>query len=220
MNDSEPVKYKTLLVDDHKMVLDGLRMILSREKQIELVGEAYDGKQALEFLHQKQVDLVITDINMPEMSGTELTHVIKSEFPEIKTLILTVDSDSEVIHEILLAEAEGYILKNSGKQELLKAIERISSGGTYYSNEVLTAVTGRYVKTEKVREETKSLTTRELEIIRLICQELTTQEIAERLFISPLTVETHRKNILRKTRIKTLVGLIKYAIQNEIADLS
>ena len=209
---------RTLLVDDHKMVIDGLKLILSRKSDIEIVGEVYDGISAKKFLEGTSVDLVITDINMPEMSGTELTKYIKAEFPEIKILILTVDNDSEVIHEILLAEAEGYILKNAGKQELLQAIDRIKEGGTYYSNEVLSAITERYIHNEKAHEATRNLTQRELEIISLICQELTTNEIADKLFISPLTVETHRKNIMKKTKVKTLVGLIKYAIVNDLTE--
>jgi len=219
MAPTDNLPLQTLIVDDHKMVVDGLRMILNRRADINIVGEAYDGAMAKEFLGRNSVDLVISDINMPEISGTELTKIIKSEFPEVKILILTVDTDSEVIHEILLSEAEGYILKSSGKQELLHAIDRIAQGGTYYSNEVLSSITERYVRSEKVQEKTKDLTEREMQIIRLICQELTTSEIAEKLFISPLTVETHRKNILKKTKVRTIVGLIKFAISNGLAEV-
>lgn len=217
MPQTSPPPLQTLLVDDHKMVIDGLRLILSKRQDIKIAAEVYDGTEAVDYLKTNPIDLVITDINMPNMSGTELTKHIKSNYPDTKILVLTVDNDSEVIHEILLAEAEGYILKNAGKQELLTAIDRLKEGGTYYSNEVLSAVTERYIKKEKAEDLTKDLTTREKEIIQLICQELTTAEIAGRLFISPLTVETHRKNILKKTKVKTIVGLIKFAIENGIA---
>jgi DNA-binding NarL/FixJ family response regulator len=217
MTKSEKDILKVLLVDDHKMVIDGLKMILNKRNDIKIVGEAYNGTMALDFLSAHQVDLVITDINMPEMSGTELTKKIKEDYPEIKILVLTVDNDSEVVHEILMAEAEGYILKNAGKQELFAALDKILGGGTYYSNEVLQALTGQYMKKEKSEDKLKDLTKRELEVIGLICQEYTTNEIAEKLFLSRLTVETHRKNILKKTNIKTIVGLIKFAIENNLA---
>jgi DNA-binding NarL/FixJ family response regulator len=151
------------------------------------------------------------------MSGTELTKKIKEIYPQIKVLVLTMYNDREIIHEIVMTEAEGYILKNSDKRELINAINRIADNGTYYSNEVIAIMTENYVAKEKVRDKTHELSSREKEIIALICQELTSAEIAERLYLSPLTVETHRKNILRKTNSKTLVGLIKYAIDNKLA---
>lgn len=207
---------KTLLVDDHQMFLDGIKTMLSKEKNIEVVAEANNGRQALEKLAEVTADLVITDINMPEMSGTELTKRIKESYPRVKVLVLTMYNDREIIHEIVMTEAEGYILKNSDKKELINAINRITDHGTYYSNEVISIMTENYVKKEKIRDKTHELSSREKEIIALICQELTTAEIAERLFLSPLTVETHRKNILRKTNSKTLVGLIKFAIDNKL----
>lgn len=207
---------KILIVDDHQMFLDGIKTMLSKEKNIEVVAEANNGRQALEKLTEVTVDMVITDINMPEMSGTELTKRIKELYPQVKVLVLTMYNDREIIHEIVMTEAEGYILKNSDKRELMNAINRIADHGTYYSNEVISIMTENYVKKEKIRDKTHELSSREKEIIALICQELTTAEIAEKLFLSPLTVETHRKNILRKTNSKTLVGLIKFAIDNKL----
>jgi DNA-binding NarL/FixJ family response regulator len=205
-----------LIVDDHQMFLDGLKTLLAKEKNLNVVAEANTGKEALELLAKIQVDLVITDINMPLMSGTELTKHIKKDYPQIKVLVLTMYNDLEIIHEIVMTEAEGYILKNSNKKELLSAINRISDHGTYYSNEVISIMTENYVVKEKIRDRTHKLSAREKEIISLICQELTSAEIAEKLFLSPLTVETHRRNILRKTNSKTIVGLIKFAIENKI----
>lgn len=208
---------KILIVDDHQMFLDGLRTLLSKSSFIEVVGEALNGVQALEFIRSNTVDLVLSDINMPEMSGTDLAKTIKKENPEIKILILSMYNDREIIHEIVMTEAEGYILKNSNKQELIKALEHIQTGGTYYSNEVMEIITNSYVAKQKSQEKIKDLTRREIEIIQLICQEYSTPEIAEALFISPLTVETHRKNILKKTKARTIVGLIKFALDNGIA---
>ena len=205
-----------LIVDDHQMFLDGIKTLLSKEKNLIVVAEANTGKEALLILVKMTVDLVITDINMPEMSGTELTRQIKKNFPQIKVLVLTMYNDREIIHEIVMTEAEGYILKNSNKKELLNAINRITDHGTYYSNEVISIMTENYITKEKIRDKTHELSSREKEIISLICLELTTAEIADKLFLSPLTVETHRKNILRKTNSKTIVGLIKFAIDNKL----
>lgn len=208
---------RILLVDDHQMFLDGLKTLLSKHDTIEVVGEALNGHEAMNIIRKEQVDLVLSDINMPEMSGTDLAKAIKSEMPDVKILILSMYNDREIIHEIVMTEAEGYILKNSNKQELISALERIASGGTYYSNEVMEIITDSYVAKQKSQEKIKDLTKREIEIIKLICQEYSTPEIAEELFISPLTVETHRKNILKKTKVRTIVGLIKFAIDNNIA---
>ena len=153
---------------------------------------------------------------MPEFSGIELTKKVKTDYPDTKVLVLTMYNDVEIVHEILVTEAEGYILKNSDKKELINAIDRIMGNGTYYSNEVLTLMTENYIIKEKTREKIQVLSHREMEILSLICQEMTSMEIAEKLFISPLTVETHRKNIMRKTKSKTIVGLIKFALENKL----
>jgi len=215
-SDTNPRPLEIILVDDHQMFLDGIKTLLSKEKNINIVAEANSGEQAIKLLTEKPVDLVITDISMPGMSGTDLTKLIKKDFPGIKVLVLTMYNDREIIHDIVMTEAEGYILKNSDKRELVNAINRIADHGTYYSNEVISIMTENYVIKEKIRDKTHELSPREKEIIALICQELTTAEIAEKLFLSPLTVETHRKNILRKTNSKTLVGLIKFAIDNKL----
>jgi DNA-binding NarL/FixJ family response regulator len=208
--------FRTMIVDDHQMVIDGLKSLLNKRNDIRIVGEANNGDAALKILSLQAVDLVISDIRMPGISGIELTKKIKLLYPEVKILILTVDNDCEVIHEILIAEAEGYILKNTGKQELFSAIDKIKDGSTYYSNEVLATITNQFLRREKTQDKLKDLTERELEIIRLICQEMTTAEIAEKLFLSPFTVETHRKNIIKKVQVKTIVGLIKLAIENNL----
>lgn len=215
-NNNTSAIIQILIVDDHQMFLDGLRTLLSKEKNFNIAAEANNGKEALDILAETAIDLVITDINMPVLSGTDLTKQIKKSFPNIKVLVLTMYNDREIVHEIIMAEAEGYILKNSNKKELINAINRISDHGTYYSNEVISIMTENFIAKEKIRDKIQELSSREKEIISLICQELTSAEIAEKLFLSPLTVETHRKNILRKTNSKTLVGLIKFAIENKL----
>lgn len=210
-------KLRIVLVDDHQMFIDGIKTIISKTANFEIIGEFTSGLEAFDFLSKNEADILVTDINMPDMSGTELTRQVKQIMPEMKILVLSMYDDREIIHDIVLAEAEGYILKNAGKQELLKALEKISNSGTYYSNEVMKIITENYVTKHRIIEKTKELTTRELEILRLVCQEYSTPEIAIMLNISPLTVETHRKNILKKTKNRTIVGLIRFAIENGLA---
>lgn len=217
MEQQQPIRI--LIADDHAMFIDGIKSLLRKEENIQVVAEAANGHEALEILESNGIDMLITDISMPNMSGTELAKKVKEDYPDVKVLVLTMYNDREIINEILISEAEGYILKNTGKQELLKAITRIAEGSTYYSNEVMEIVmenikdgNNRHEQDERVKE----LTQRELEILQLICEELSTAEIAEKLFISPRTVETHRKHILQKTQVKTIVGLIKFAINNKL----
>jgi DNA-binding NarL/FixJ family response regulator len=212
MNSTDTIRI--LIADDHQMFIDGIRSLLRNEKQFEFVGEASNGIEALAFLKGATVDILITDISMPEMSGTELTKQVKKDFPEIKVLVVTMYNDPAIINEILMAEAEGYILKNTGKQELVNALTQIADNGTFYSREILEIMVKSRMKRKITSEQ--NLSPRETEIVRLIGQELSTAAIAEKLFISPRTVDTHRKNILEKTGCKTIVGLMKYAFENNL----
>lgn len=213
---TDAITVKLLLVDDHDLVLKGLKSILEQDKALNVLGEAGNGLEALAFLQHTEVDLVITDIKMPEMSGIELARRIKADYPAIKVLVLTLFKDKEYVNAIVESEAEGYLLKNVGQQELLRAIHHISNNGTYYSQEIVsilkTEIKGRQQKNEQIQD----LSKREIEIINLICQEYSSNEIAERLFISKATVDVHRKHILQKTGVKNLVGLIRFAIQQGI----
>jgi len=207
---------KTIIIDNHQMLIDGIKSLLRKEKHIEFCAECHDGLEAINFIKNNEVDLVITDINMPNMNGIELTKAIKKDFPNIKVLVLSMFNDKNIVREIIASEAEGYILKNTGKDELKNAIEKIANNSTYYSNEVI-AVLMQDVKKEKIIEnKIHQLTPWEIEIIKLITKEFTTNEIAEKLFISPRTVDTHRKNILEKTNSKTIVGLIKFSFENDL----
>lgn len=209
----ENIIINVVLVDDHQMLIDGIKALLKKEKNISFVGTANNGNDALKIIEQLKPNLVITDINMPEMSGIELTKIIKKNFPETKVLVLTMFNEKAIISEILAAEAEGYILKNTGREELVKAINKIACNGTFFSSEVIETLMKEVKKETKKDKETAQLTPREIEIIKLIVEEFSTVEIAEKLFISPRTVDTHRKHILEKTQSKTVVGLIKYAFE-------
>lgn len=206
---------KILIADDHQMFLDGLKGLLLPDKNIRIMAEANNGEEAFKKLEEEEIDLVITDINMPVVSGIELTRNIKEKFPEIKILVLTMYNDRGIINEIIEAEADGYILKNTGKKELIKAIHKIANNGTYYCNEALSILEK---PTKKKVEPQNKLTPREKEILKLVCLEYSTPEIAEKLYISPYTVDTHRKNILKKAHTKTIVGLIKFAMDHKIVE--
>lgn len=201
-----------LLVDDHQIFREGLKGILSDVSGITVTGEASDGWEAWQWLRENQADIVVTDISMKEMDGIDLTRRIKAEMPEQKVLVLSMYDDVSIIQEIFEAEADGYVLKNSGRNEFLTAINRIQAGNPYYSREVLDLLLKQNHKPEETQDTlTEILSPREVEILGLICEEYSTKEIAEKLFLSPRTVDSHRQAILRKTEARTLVGLVKVA---------
>ena len=201
------------LTDDHEIFLDGLKGILSSAPELEVVGQARDGWGAWDWLQNNTVDLLVTDIHMPGMDGVELTQKVKAFNPEQKVLILSMYDDYSIIESIFDAEAEGYVLKNSGRDEFLKAIQRIHAGSSYYSREVMNILMEDRPPESSAPSIGEVLSPREIEVLSLVCEELSTKEIAEKLFLSPRTVDTHRKNILQKTGEKTLVGLVKLAFK-------
>lgn len=206
---------KVHIVDDHQMMLDGLKALLSGEASIQIIGESNNGKIAFEKILIAQPDVLITDISMPEMNGLELTRAVKEKFPKIKVLALSMFGERNTISEMLEAGINGYILKNTGKQELLNAVTKVAEGGMFFSDEVSEELM-KPAQIENKHDETVSLTPREIEIVRLIENEYSNAQIAETLFISERTVETHRKNIFRKTNTKSVVGLIKYAMEKKL----
>ncbi len=209
-----------LLVDDHEIFLDGVVSLLSSSARLDILGKSTSAPSALDLIEECQPMVLITDLSMPEMSGVELVRIVKEKYPEIKVLVLSMHDDRETVSEIIMAEAEGYILKNTGKKELLEAIDRIHQGGTYYSNRVMEIMLERYQAKEKRQEAESSLTMRELEILELIAQEKSSKEIAEALFISVRTVDTHRKHLLKKANTSTVIGLLKYGIHHGLISLS
>lgn len=205
---------KIALVDDHQMLIDGIKSLLSLHDGIEVVGELNSGKEACKWLIENTIDLLVTDISMPEMNGIELTKWVKSTLPQLPVLVLSMHDEREIISEILLAEAEGYVLKNTGRKELINAITEVAGGGTYYAHEVFQIMMQKVRKQVGKDKETAELTPRELEIIQLIVQEYTTAQMSEMLCISGRTIDTHRKHILEKTKSRTIVGLMKFAFRN------
>lgn len=206
-------KVKILIVDDHTMFLDGITEILRNTELYDVVGTASNGTDALEIISQASVNLVITDLRMKNMDGNELSKILNLKYPDIKILVVSMHNDYSLISQLLKNGVSGYILKNTGKEELLEAIHDVTHGKTYFSEEVKSNFINSKVVGLKSNEENIPLTKREKEVLQLIALEHTTNEMAEKLFISLNTVETHRKNILRKLKVRNSVGIVKKAIE-------
>ncbi len=209
-------KTKVIIADDHPLYLEGMVTLLENMNEVEIVGKVANGQAAINLVDKEKVDIIITDISMPEMDGITLCKHIRNIYPSTNVLILTMHGDNNVIKRALKSGAKGYVLKNSGKEELSKAISAISKGEIYISEEVKNKYMRSLMPTIKGTEEQVHITKREQEILKLIANELTMQEIAEKLFISHHTVVTHRKNLIHKLNVRNTAGLIKYAIHNNI----
>lgn len=216
MNDYSRVG--VFILDDHQMLIDGIRALLAHSKKYEVVGVETDGHRALQMISVMKPQLVITDINMPGMNGLEFTKALRIKNENIKICVLSMHDEKAVIAQIIQAGANGYVLKNTGKQELLEALDKIMDGNFYISNNISIDILFGQQKVQPLASEINSpkLTERETEVLKLIAQEFSNLEIANTLFISERTVETHRKNIFRKTNTKSVVGLIKYAIEFQL----
>lgn len=211
-----------VVVDDHKMIRDGLKMLLGSSPELEVVGEAEHGKECLQILENVEADIVLTDLNMPEMDGIELAREIKEKYPNLKVIALTMMGEGHHIKQMLAEGALGYLLKNCGEDEIKQAIHTIMKGGTYYSPEVTNIIINNIRKVKpkaplKVNLE-MPLSEREKEVLHLILKEYTNQEIADELFLSIRTVDAHKRNLLDKTGSKNVAGLVIYAIDRELFD--
>jgi two-component system nitrate/nitrite response regulator NarL len=209
-------KHKVILVDDHQMLIDGLSAILAANENIEILKTFTNGNLLLEELHDLQPEIILTDISMPDIDGYELTKKIKQQNPSIQVIALSMSGSIADINKMLDVGISGYVLKNVGNQELIEAIYKVAQGKMHFSDDVTEEmVKNKHAKPNKQEDQVK-LTERELEILKLIVQELNNAEIADKLFISERTVETHRKNMIRKFNTKTIVGLIKYAMDHKL----
>ena len=209
-------KTKILIVDDHKIVRDGIKSLLDGEKDFVIIGEASDGKEAISFLEDKNPTLIIMDINMPNMDGIEATRMIKAGFPSIKVLALTMVADSHKIRSMIEAGASGYILKSSNKEDLLTALQNVIKGQVHFSDEATKAILEEMINPNLKKSVGFEITDREKDVLKLIVDEYTNQEIAEKLFISVRTVDAHRRNLLQKIGAKNTAGLVKFAIENKL----
>ncbi|MCH8330102.1 MAG: response regulator transcription factor [Bacteroidetes bacterium] len=213
---------KLLIVDDHKMIRDSIRFYLENDDKYEVIGEASNGNEALDMIKNHKIDLVIMDINMDEKDGITCTQELMEINPDAKVLALTMLNESLHIKQMMNAGASGYLLKHSGEEEIKKAIDAIANGGTYFSNEVTATIMDNIAKRQaRVPKKSKwtaeaLLTSREKEVLHLIVKEYTNQEIADELYISPRTVDAHKRNLIEKTEVKNVAGLVMYAINRQI----
>jgi DNA-binding NarL/FixJ family response regulator len=207
---------RVLIADDHQMFIDGLRSLLEGSEDICVVGEACNGQQAVDLCGRQQVDIVIMDINMPEMDGIQATKEILKKHPNIKILGLSMYSDRQYIADILKAGALGYILKNTGKETLINAIHTLQSGGNFLGDEVTRTLLNSFIKNPGAGQVVEKLSDREKEVLECIATGLTTHEIADQLFISKNTVETHRKNLLYKLKARNTAELVNNAYRQRL----
>jgi two-component system nitrate/nitrite response regulator NarL len=208
-------KTRIFLVDDHQMILDGIKAMFHNDSSLEIVGEATDGLQAKHAVEQEadHIDLLITDVNIPGISGIELCAYVKQHFPQIRVLIISMYQNNSVITEALMADADGYLLKTGGQKEFDQAIKRVMDGASYYSEAIYPIIWKEYQKEKQQEQLIQQLTSRELEVLQLIIKEYTSTEIADALCISKKTVDNHRQNLLTKTASKSTIGLVKYALK-------
>lgn len=207
---------KIVLADDHQFLLEGIMAVLKDAPSISIVATVNNGIDLMEAVAEHQPQLVILDLNMPGYDGLQCLQKIKTEFTGIKVLVLTNYSQPELVEEVKCMKGDGFLVKNSTAIELKEAIEYILSGGKKFPaiSEPATLVNNSFFQDDFLKK--YQLTKREVIIIRLICQEMSTKEIASNLFLSELTVTTHRRNILRKLDVKNVAGLMNFAKQNQL----
>jgi len=209
---------KVLLADDHEIVTDGLSSILKNETDICVVASAKNGDEAVQYIEKNDVDVAVLDINMPKMTGIEATRLIRANH-QTKVLILSMYDTFEFIDELIDAGCQGYILKNRGREELVKAIRRVHSGQTYYGKRVTDKILEDRLKPKKEKNTIPvNLTKREKEVLKLIALEFTSPEISEKLFITEATVNTHRRNLISKLGVRSSMGLVRYALEQGMLD--
>jgi DNA-binding NarL/FixJ family response regulator len=202
-------KINLLVADDHTIVRDGIVSLLQSEKLFVVVSTAGNGYEVIDIISKKDIQVCLLDINMPGLDGIETAKLIREKKPGIKIIMLTTYNDKEIISELIHIGVSGYLLKNSDKQELVEAVHRVMKGRHYFSEEVENIILQGL--SEKKSPEVMPLTEREIQIVQLLAKEYTNDKIAKELTISYRTVESHRKNIMQKTKSHNLAGLLKYA---------
>ncbi len=207
-----------ILVDDHHLFGQSLYSLLIQMKEVEQINVFQHGLDVLAFLENNKVDVVISDLQMPEMNGIELTSKIHEQFPEVRVLILTIDDEPLKIRKAIASGASGYLLKDTNKAELEEAILKLHQGLPYYSEKVLKIITTAEKYKSQITKELTQLSAREIDVLKLISQEYSTSEVADLLFVSVNTVESHRKSLMRKLDVKNVVGLIKFAMRHNLAE--
>ncbi|MEM6965076.1 MAG: response regulator transcription factor [Bacteroidota bacterium] len=211
---------KILIAYDHKVFRDGIVSIIEDIEDIEVIAQAENGREVVAQLQICKPDVILMDISMGGANGIETTQLVKKDFPTVKVLVLSMHDESDYIIKMLDAGASGYLLKDAGSTEMIKAIREVNQGNTYYSQQVSAVMVQALTQSKKQKEKRTGipLTKRELEVLQLIAEEYTNPEIAEKLFISIRTVDTHRRNLIEKLNVKNTAGLVKYAIKHGIVE--
>ncbi|MFV8440569.1 response regulator [Flavobacterium sp. LB2P44] len=215
---------KIILADDEILFRKGISFLLGREKKIEIIFEVSNGDELISFLQDNKnqhPDIIIMDLKMPGINGVEATKIIHSQYPTIKIIALTSYDSKSFVANMIDVGAVSYLIKNATPQELLTTIKEVALKGFYYSDHVMKIIQADVLTHKKTKSifDNNFLTVRETEVLKLICSQKSTVEIAEELFISPRTVEGHRNNLLLKTESRNIAGLVVYAVQNEIIPL-
>jgi DNA-binding NarL/FixJ family response regulator len=217
-------KIRIILVDDHQLIRTGIANLLYDEPGFEIIGEAADSSEFLYQLQNSQPDVAVMDIALPGMSGIDLTRKVSNDFPSIKVLVLSMYTSEEFIFNAVNAGAKGYLPKNTSRRELVEAIRAVARGEEYYAESISNVILKSYIKKAKSGpEESNSkenqLSKRELEVLRLFAEGYSNQEIADKLFISIRTVESHKNHIMQRLELKSSVDLVKFAIRNNMVNL-
>jgi DNA-binding NarL/FixJ family response regulator len=211
---------KVLIADDHQLFREGLMNLISSAPDIEVIGEAKDGKEATEKVKTLNPEVVLIDIGMPKMNGIEATRIIKKQQPEIKIIAVSMHSDRQFVKGVLEAGADGYLLKNCTYRQLIEAIKSVVEGKKYLSDDITEMVIKGYLDPEvEVAGNQDELSERELEILKLYAEGKSTREISEKLFISVKTVGTHKQHIYEKLDLKSNADMVKYAIKEGLIQL-
>jgi DNA-binding NarL/FixJ family response regulator len=214
-------KVRLLLVDDHPVVRKGIASCLAQQDHLQIVGEAADGQEAVRLARELLPDIVLMDIDMPQMSGLAVTELLRKELPKIKVLILSMHSNTEYVLRIIQSGACGYVLKEASTEELVRAIDTVSAGEAFFSPEVARVALNKYVRGVGLTDATPAaqLTNREREVLIQIAEGMSNKEIAAKLGVGVRTVETHRERIMRKLNIHSVAGLTKFAISKGLVSL-
>ena len=211
-------KINIIVADDHDLIHNGLTDILQDEIHFEIIGHAYDGNEAIKMSGEMQPDIILMDISMPERNGIEASKIILGKYPDIKIIALSQHEEKEYVVQMLQIGCQGYLLKNSRKKEIVKALERVSSGNKYINPDMIDLLM-TVNQEDEIEQNIPKLTSRELEILQNIAAGKSNPEIANFLTISVRTVETHRRNLMQKLKVNTVVDLLKYASRNKLIDL-
>jgi len=220
MNSTITKKPNIIIVDDHLIFRQGLKSIITLENIANVIGEASNGLELMVLLEDLKPDLVLMDIDMPHMNGLEATEKAIELMPELKIIAFSMFSDEEYYYKMIDRGVKGFILKTSGINELENAIHNVMSGDSYFSNELLRKIINNFGRPNTIKQTAlDNLTDREIEVLQQICLGLSTEEIAEKLFISPKTVKSHKSNLLEKTVCKNTPSLILFAIKNKLVEI-